>query len=57
MHSNLKRVAGKFCWVASFACASRYKRVGRYFFTSAVMALSLDERASIEPTGRMPASI
>jgi hypothetical protein len=36
---------------------SRYKRVGRYFFSSAVMTLSLNEGASIQPAGRMPSSI
>jgi hypothetical protein len=57
MDANVKKVVDKFCWVASLAYASRYKRMGRYFFSSAVMVLSLGDGASIHPTGRMPSSI
>jgi hypothetical protein len=57
MGDNVNRVADIFCRAASLAYAARRKRMGRDYFTTAVMAVSVGEGAVIQPMGRMPCSI
>jgi hypothetical protein len=57
-HAELRRTIELECWLASLAYAARFKRVGRTYFSSAVMVLSFDTQGDLgELCSRFPSSV